>query len=285
MQRKLGLKRGEGLVVNLVSSNSPAAGAGLQKNDVLVKLDGQMLVDPVQLRKLVQMHTAGETAKIEYIRGGKHETASAKLATMPADEAVADGNMDPFRNFQYKFANTLKPIQSVDTKQINADVERALAEAERAVHEAVQESQGKMGDFNIKLKELHQKLGDWAEGGVRLNKNSTVVVKNDAGTVRTLVTKDDSGTYILVADPAKHLTVHDPKSQLLFDGPVDSPAEQKKVPATIWKKVQPMIRQLNENSGSAPLALPAQPAEPAAPENPAAPATPPTPVAPEPPGN
>jgi hypothetical protein len=287
LSAQLGLKRGEGLVVNLVSSNSPAAGAGLQKNDVLVKLDGQMLVDPAQLRKLVQMHAAGESAKIEYIRGGKHETASAKLITMPTEEAVADGSMDPFKNFQHKFfSNNFKPLQSVDTKQINADVQRALAEAERAVHEAVRESQGKMGDFNMKLQELHQKLGDLAEGGVRLNNNSIVVVKNDAGTVRTLVTKDDSGTYILVADPAKHLTVHDAKSQLLFDGPVDSPADQKKVPAKIWKKVQPMIRQLDENLDSAvPLATPTSPAEPAEPANPATPATPPTPVAPEPPGN
>jgi hypothetical protein len=231
------------------------------------------------------MHAAGESARIEYIRGGKHETASAKLIIRPADEAVADGSMDTFRNFQHKFSNVLKPIQSVDTKQINAEVERAMAEAERTVHEALRESQGKMGDFNVKLQELHQKLGDLAEGGVRLNNNSTVVVKNDAGTVRTLVTKDDSGTYILVADPAKHLTVHDAKSQLLFDGPVDSPAEQKKVPAKIWKKVQPMIRQLDENSDSAPSALPALPAEPAEPANPASPATPPTPAAPEPPGN
>jgi hypothetical protein len=148
-----------------------------------------------------------------------------------------------------------------------------MADAERTVHDAMRQSQDKMGNLNQKLQDLNQKLGDFAAGGVNLSKDSTVVVKNDAGSVRTLVTKDDTGTYILVADPTKRLTVHDANNKLLFDGPVDSPADQKKVPSKVWKKVQPLILQLDENP---------TPALPTAPEPPTPPTPPTAPTAPEP---
>ena len=272
LSAQLGLKRGEGLVVELVSSNSPAAAIGLQKNDVLAKLDGEMLVDPVQLRKLVQMHAVGETIKIEYFHAGKRESASAQLVKMPADEA-SDGSADPFGRFHQRLSGVISKASTVDSAQINAQVRRAMADAERTVHDAMRQSQDKMGNLNQKLQDLNQKLGDFAAGGVNLSKDSTVVVKNDAGSVRTLVTKDDTGTYILVADPTKRLTVHDANNKLLFDGPVDSPADQKKVPSKVWKKVQPLILQLDENP---------TPALPTAPEPPTPPTPPTAPTAPEP---
>src|SRR5882724_4363828 len=46
LSSQLNLRPGVGLVINYVASNSPAAKAGLQKNDVLVRLDDQSLVHP-----------------------------------------------------------------------------------------------------------------------------------------------------------------------------------------------------------------------------------------------
>lgn len=76
---QLGLKNGEGLVVNYVSADSPAAKSELRKHDVLVDFEGQMLVDPIQLRKLVQMHPDGDNVKINFYRSGKKQSVSARL--------------------------------------------------------------------------------------------------------------------------------------------------------------------------------------------------------------
>jgi len=262
---QLGLKRGEGLVIEFVSSNSPAAAVGLQKNDVLVRLDGQMLVDSIQLRKLVRMHAEGETVKIEYYRAGKQETASAKLIKMPPAEVIGDAN--PYSNglFQQRLQNVVRSIPKVDTDKINAEVQRAMAEADRAVAEARRQSQ-KAGDMNQRLAVLQKKLGNFAAGGVNLDNNTTVEVKNDTGSVRTAVKKDDTGTYILVADPAKRATVHDAHNKLLFDGPVDSSDEQKKVPAEIWQKLEPMLKQLDQNEPPTPPVPPEAPEPPSPPD-------------------
>src|SRR5690242_20634972 len=57
---QLGLQAGAGLLITYVAADSPAAKAGLQKNDVLVQLEDQLLLYPAQLRKLVRMHKDGE---------------------------------------------------------------------------------------------------------------------------------------------------------------------------------------------------------------------------------
>src|SRR5277367_1581568 len=77
---QLGLKPGQGLLVDFVAPDSPAAKAGIQKFDVIEQLGDQTLVDPVQLRKLVQMQKEGDAIKLTLYRGGKKQTTSATLA-------------------------------------------------------------------------------------------------------------------------------------------------------------------------------------------------------------
>src|SRR6185436_15181751 len=94
---QLGLRSGQGLVVVYVAPDSPAAKAGIQKHDVLVELGDQLLVDPAQLRKLVQMQKEDDTIKLTLHRGGKKQTVSATLAKktvvsgMKLEERAWDG--------------------------------------------------------------------------------------------------------------------------------------------------------------------------------------------------
>ena len=81
---QLKLDPGVGLLVNYVTTNSPAATAGLKENDVLVEFDGQKLVHPAQLRKLVAVRKDGDSVKITYYRGGEKKSAQVKLGTAPA---------------------------------------------------------------------------------------------------------------------------------------------------------------------------------------------------------
>jgi hypothetical protein len=255
---QLGLKPGEGLVVNFVATNSPASEAGLQKNDVLTEFDGQMLVDLIQLRKLVQMHADGDRVKIEYYRTGKKESATAKLALHTYREAALDGELSPFGERKRLFyAPTPRALAlpepdkgswTIQVQQASDQARRAMVDAQRAVEQAMRESLDGTDGVNRKLEIIQKKLGKIAEGGMDLKKDATVIVRNDGESVRTMVKKDDSGTYVIVADPAKHLTAHDTDGKLLFDGPIESLDQQKNVPKEVWTKVQPMLEQLNRRS-------------------------------------
>src|SRR5262249_53517759 len=54
VSEQLGLGKGLGLVVDYVEPNSPAAAAGVQQNDILKMLNDQIVIEPSQLRKLLQ---------------------------------------------------------------------------------------------------------------------------------------------------------------------------------------------------------------------------------------
>lgn len=81
LSAQLAVTPGTGLMVTMLETDSPAAKAGLQKLDVLAKLDDQMLVNSEQFAVLVRAKKPGETVKITYLRGGKENTASITLGS------------------------------------------------------------------------------------------------------------------------------------------------------------------------------------------------------------
>jgi serine protease Do len=75
LRSHLGLPDGQGLIVTDVVPDSPAAKAGLQKNDILLKLGDKPLTDVDSLVAQIQA-VGGKAAPLEVIRGGKPRTIS-----------------------------------------------------------------------------------------------------------------------------------------------------------------------------------------------------------------
>jgi serine protease Do len=68
-----------GLVVSQVIAGSPAALAGLKPDDVLARLNDQILVTPKQLQTLVMHRKAGDVVEITFFRKGEKRKAVAVL--------------------------------------------------------------------------------------------------------------------------------------------------------------------------------------------------------------
>lgn len=80
-----------GLVVRHVDADSPASQAGVQENDILLKLDDQLLVTPDQLRRLIQLRKEGGKLSLSALRKGKpltYEVSPAMKEIEDADPAV-----------------------------------------------------------------------------------------------------------------------------------------------------------------------------------------------------
>jgi hypothetical protein len=80
---QLGLAKGTGLAITHVVADSPAAKAGLQADDILVRLGDQTLVNPEQLTVLVRAHAVGDRVALTYRHQGQERTAEAQLAERP----------------------------------------------------------------------------------------------------------------------------------------------------------------------------------------------------------
>jgi putative serine protease PepD len=69
-----------GVRLAAVEPSGPAAGAGLQAGDVLLRLNGRPLTDPTDLIALVRKFAPGSVVTVEYRRGTNRRNASVTLA-------------------------------------------------------------------------------------------------------------------------------------------------------------------------------------------------------------
>jgi membrane-associated protease RseP (regulator of RpoE activity) len=250
---QLDLAPGVGLLVTFVAPDSPAAKAGLQKNDVLAGLDGQSLVHPAQLRKLVQVRKQGDTVELAFYRSGKKQTASATLAKAPAGFGLLeDGNASPGTIFtvprqshnlplgdaarnQFKmYLDSLGHLK-IDQQKVQDEVRRSVEQARNAWEKALQNATNAASTAAAKaLKELYR-------SGLVPDNSASVTVRSTGARVKSIVKTDDAGTIVIVSNPKPHLTAHDKDGKLLFDGEIDTPAQRAKVPAELWQKVEPLL--------------------------------------------
>src|SRR5437870_8524170 len=108
VNEQLGLPKGFGLVVDYVVPDSPSAAAGIQQNDILKMLNDQILIEPSQLRKLLQNFSEGTEVTLTVLRKGQEQKITVKLTKkeVPKRHAfgpVHDGNWD--FNFDQDFGN------------------------------------------------------------------------------------------------------------------------------------------------------------------------------------
>src|SRR5437867_11724410 len=80
VSEQLGLVKGLGLVVEDVVPDSPAAAAGIQQNDILKMLNDQILIEPSQLRKLLQTFSDAAEVTLTILRKGQEQKVTVKLA-------------------------------------------------------------------------------------------------------------------------------------------------------------------------------------------------------------
>src|SRR6185437_11120653 len=83
-----------GALIGDVSSGSPAAGAGLQRGDVIREMDGQPVDDSNQLRLRVSMTPPGTAVHFKFLRDGVEKTASLTLQELPADRSRGSSGGD-----------------------------------------------------------------------------------------------------------------------------------------------------------------------------------------------
>jgi S1-C subfamily serine protease len=80
-----------GVVVAQVGQNTPAADAGLQPGDVIVKADNQTLDGQDALSKIIGSHKVGDTLPLEMQRAGQSHDISVTLRERPAASAPQTG--------------------------------------------------------------------------------------------------------------------------------------------------------------------------------------------------
>jgi len=227
LRKHLKLPRGAGLAVGFVEDKSPAAKAGIRKEDLLTKLDDQILINLPQLRVLVRMHKPGEAVKLHLIREGQRITVPV---TLGEKEVFVHDDIGwkhgPFRQFPY-----------------------ALKSLRDFYHMKVKDPKGKVifdwpADMEKKLQELPDKIRHQIR--VVINKN-LASLKHDgsASVMRAAQISLFDGTHrmrLTVRNGRKHLSVADRDGKVIYDGAIETDRQRRQLPAEVRAKLETLER-------------------------------------------
>lgn len=305
---QLGLPKGFGLVVEYVVPDGPAAQAGIQQNDILKKLNDQILMEPDQLSKLIRSYTEGTNVTLTVLRKGAETTLTARLGKREVSARRRDwGHLDhgprgplgpqgmfnanEFRDEMKKLGEELGnlKIAGVDDDAMKAardQIREAQREAREAVREVSREARERSREAMERSREAAREARDRARE-MRVSRGEDGSLKQTLIDMRKahIVYHDDKGELnIQDIDGKKVLTVKDPQGRLVFSGPITTKEELDKVPAEVrqrYEKVEqqdipavsappppPAVANDEENDEPATLREISYPAHPAFPQRP-----------------
>src|SRR5262249_20427859 len=90
MAKAFGETERRGVVVGDVSPLSPAQKGGLQRGDIILRVNGKPVNDSNQLRMDISMMEPGTSVKLSVLRDGKDKQLSLTLAEMPTETAEVE---------------------------------------------------------------------------------------------------------------------------------------------------------------------------------------------------
>jgi len=231
VSEQLGLAKGLGLVVEYVVPNSSAASAGIQQNDILKMLNDQILIEPSQLRKLLQTFSEGTDVTLTILRKGQEQKITVKLAKkeMPQRHSLMpEGNHD----LHWDFDETGDLGEQM--QELKEQLKDQLGDAQRGIirgavmkaHEAARRARDDARRAGREIRILSNDNG--ALKGTKINLGKAQIVFCDGKGEMKLENVNGK----------KLLTAKDPQGKLLFSGPVETKEELDKVPADVRERYE-----------------------------------------------
>ena len=88
----LGLGKAQGAVVGTVEDGSPAAKAGLEPGDVILRIDGRVVEGSADLSRTIRQLKPGTRINLGVVRGGKARDIAITVAELKDEEAAKTAN-------------------------------------------------------------------------------------------------------------------------------------------------------------------------------------------------
>ena len=243
---QLGLAKGFGLVVDYVVPDGPAAAAGVQQNDILKMLNDQILLEPGQLRKLLQTFQEGQTVTLTLMRKGQEQKISVKLVKKEV-RGRRDGMMPGHHDFGFNFDSG--DFEGMDFGNVDlGDLKERLQDMKEHLKEQLGDQREVIHDAVMKANEEVRRARDEVRrnGKVNITSSDNGVLKKtsiDIGKAQIVFSDDKGEMKLETVDGKKLLTAKDPQGKLLFSGPVETKEDLDKVPPDVRQR----FNKLQEN--------------------------------------
>src|SRR5437870_206892 len=231
VSEQLGLVKGLGLVVEYVVPDSPAASAGIQQNDILKMLNDQILIEPSQLRKLLQTFSDGTDVTLTILRKGQEQKITVKLAKkempqrhsmMPGENHDGHWDFDETGDLGEQMQELKEQLQDQLGDAQRGIIRGAVIKAHEAARRAREDARRAAREIRILSKD---------NGGLR-------ATKIDLGKAQIVFCDGKGEMKLETVNGKKLLTVKDSQGKLLFSGPVETKEDLDKLSADVRERYE-----------------------------------------------
>jgi len=203
---KMGLDTAAGLRVVHVMKGSPADGV-IKKNDILLKMGNQKLVDFRQFAALVHAAEPGDTVEFELSRDTAKTNVSVTLGAKKRHGGKMNAaKMEMFAPMFAKMMKMMKEKGGMEFEMDEAEFQKIMDKLKRHMKFHGDFDESKMPERFKKMKELLSSV------------------------VSTMETTDGVSISLKIDDGVKNLVIKDKEGIPVFDGPINTDEERSKVP-------------------------------------------------------
>jgi serine protease Do len=108
-----------GALVEVVNDDTPAAAAGLQVEDVIIRFDGKPVADDISLRSMVARTTPETKVNLVIMRDGHEQTITATVGALPTDGDPSTDPAKPADKPQGKIGIEVEKVNAENTKDLH----------------------------------------------------------------------------------------------------------------------------------------------------------------------
>jgi serine protease Do len=179
----------DGVIVDDVIPNSPAANAKLKRDDVIKKFNGHTVRNITELRSLVSQVELNKKVELELVRSGNPLKVSAEIKEQPADYLTSRNNPNPRQpqtpqqpDDQLDQPDEANMLSSVEVAEVSPDVVKRLDLPNRIRGVLVTKVDGEVGELRAGdvIEEVNQQpvnsVSDFKKVVASLDPNGTQVL-------------------------------------------------------------------------------------------------------------
>ena len=220
------------LNVEWVETNSPAEKGGVQKFDLLMQFNDQVLINPEQLKCLVRSKQPGEEVVVTIMRKGKKQKITLKLGKI---NRIGERGFPNLGRSTFPFQGD--PIDRdgfFNDSSINDLIDRYTENPSFRFNNSLGRHKKIHPRSILDDDPLHPKTS--TESISSQTRQSQVMISDEEG---TLEWREKNGQ--------KSLRATDPQGKVLFNGPIDNEEERKALSKNLKSRLEKLEKQMNSN--------------------------------------